>query len=101
MERADLLYSGLMFAAGMLSVWTALLLTAGLVALAPSLAKIRTQPLLQSHLQEVAISPIVHSRQPIRPFYQTMVPKNLRPLVPYLKHYRSGLVWGGALRLIQ
>jgi ATP-binding cassette subfamily B protein len=24
-----------------------------------------------------------------------MVPKNLRPLVPYLKHYRSGLVWGG------
>ena len=24
-----------------------------------------------------------------------MVPKNLRPLVPYLKRYRSGLVWGG------
>jgi len=39
MERADLLYSGLMFAAGMLSVWTALLLTATLVALAPSLRK--------------------------------------------------------------
>jgi hypothetical protein len=27
MERADLLYSGLMFAAGMLSLWTALLLS--------------------------------------------------------------------------
>jgi hypothetical protein len=39
MERADLLYSGLMFAAGMLSVWTALLLTATFVALAPSLRK--------------------------------------------------------------
>jgi ATP-binding cassette, subfamily B, multidrug efflux pump len=25
----------------------------------------------------------------------TMVPKNLRPLVPYLKRYRSSLVWGG------
>jgi ATP-binding cassette subfamily B multidrug efflux pump len=24
-----------------------------------------------------------------------MVPKRLLPLVPYLKHYRSGLVWGG------
>ncbi len=24
-----------------------------------------------------------------------MVPKKLRPLVPYLKRYRSGLVWGG------
>ena len=39
MERADLLYSGLMFAAGMLSLWTALLLTAALVVLAPSLRK--------------------------------------------------------------
>jgi hypothetical protein len=28
MERAELLYSGMMFAAGMLSLWTALLLTA-------------------------------------------------------------------------
>src|ERR1700722_1231429 len=36
MERADLLYSGLMFAAGMLSLWTALLVTATLIALAPS-----------------------------------------------------------------
>ena len=43
MERADLLYSGLMFAAGMLSVWTALLLTAAFVALAPSPPKIRTR----------------------------------------------------------
>ena len=25
----------------------------------------------------------------------TMVPKNLQPLVPYLKRYRSSLVWGG------
>jgi ATP-binding cassette subfamily B protein len=24
-----------------------------------------------------------------------MVPKNLRPLIPYLKRYRSGLFWGG------
>src|SRR5450755_830478 len=24
-----------------------------------------------------------------------MVPKKLRPLVPYLKRYRSGLIWGG------
>src|ERR1700722_920927 len=24
-----------------------------------------------------------------------MLPKNLRPLAPYLKRYRSGLVWGG------
>jgi hypothetical protein len=39
MERADLLYSGLMFAAGMLSVWTALLLTAAFVILAPSFRK--------------------------------------------------------------
>ena len=39
MERADLLYSGLMFAAGMLSVWTALLLTATFVALAPTFRK--------------------------------------------------------------
>jgi ATP-binding cassette, subfamily B, multidrug efflux pump len=38
--------------------------------------------LLQSHLQEVTLLRI-------------MVPKNLRPLVPYLKRYRSGLFWGG------
>lgn len=29
-----------------------------------------------------------------------MVPKNLRPLVPYLKRYRSGLVWGGICVLL-
>jgi hypothetical protein len=39
MERADLFYSGLMFAAGMLSLWTAVLLTAAFVALVPSLRK--------------------------------------------------------------
>jgi hypothetical protein len=39
MERADLLYSGLMFAAGMLSLWTALLLTAAFIALAPPFQK--------------------------------------------------------------
>jgi len=39
MERADLLYSGVMFAAGMLSLWTAVLLTAAFVALAPSFRK--------------------------------------------------------------
>ncbi len=27
--------------------------------------------------------------------YQTMVPKNLRPLVPYLNRRRNGLIWGG------
>jgi len=37
MER--LLYSGLMFAAGMLSLWTGVLLTATLIALAPALRK--------------------------------------------------------------
>ena len=39
MERSDLLYSGLMFAAGMLSLWTAFLFTAAFVALAPSFQK--------------------------------------------------------------
>ena len=39
MERSDLLYSGLMFAAGMLSLWTALLFTAAFIALAPSFQK--------------------------------------------------------------
>jgi hypothetical protein len=39
MQRADLLYSGLMFAAGLLSLWAALLLTAAFVALAPALRK--------------------------------------------------------------
>ena len=39
MERVDLLYSGLMFAAGMLSLWTALLLTAAFIVLAPTLRK--------------------------------------------------------------
>jgi ATP-binding cassette, subfamily B, multidrug efflux pump len=29
-----------------------------------------------------------------------MVPKNLRPLVPYLKRYKSGLFWGGLCVLI-
>ncbi len=29
-----------------------------------------------------------------------MVPKNLRPLVPYLKRYRGGLVWGGLCVLL-
>ena len=39
MERADLLYSGLMFTAGMLSLWTALLLTAAFAVLARPLRK--------------------------------------------------------------
>jgi len=39
MERTDLLYSGLMFTAGMLSLWTALLLTAAFVFLAPAQRK--------------------------------------------------------------
>jgi ATP-binding cassette subfamily B multidrug efflux pump len=77
MERADLLYSGLMFTAGMLSLWTALLLTAAFVAVAPPRLENPHPPLLQFHLQEV------------------MLPKSLLPLVPYLKRYRSGLVWGG------
>ena len=29
-----------------------------------------------------------------------MVPKSLRPLVPYLKRYRSGLLWGGLCVLL-
>jgi ATP-binding cassette, subfamily B, multidrug efflux pump len=29
-----------------------------------------------------------------------MVPKSLRPLVPYLKRYRSGLIWGGLCVLL-
>ncbi len=29
-----------------------------------------------------------------------MTPKNLRPLVPYLKRYRGGLVWGGLCVLL-
>ena len=41
MERADLLYSGLMFAAGMLSVWTALLLTAAFFTFVPRLVPSR------------------------------------------------------------
>ncbi len=43
MERADLLYSGLMFAAGILSVWTALLLTATLCCPSAVAPKIRTR----------------------------------------------------------
>lgn len=39
MERADLLYSGLMFTAGMLSLWTVVLLTAAYLVLAPSFRK--------------------------------------------------------------
>src|SRR5580700_9392539 len=42
MEHAELLYSGLMFAAGMLSLWTAVLLTAAFVVLAPRLRKSAT-----------------------------------------------------------
>ncbi len=37
MDHADLLYWGCMMAAGILSVWTAVLLTATLIALAPPL----------------------------------------------------------------
>ena len=93
MERADLLYSGLMFAAGMLSALDRVLLTAAFVAPRTLARENPHPPLLQFHLQKVTIRPIV--------LQQIMVPKNLRPLVPYLKRYRSGLVWGGALRLIQ
>ena len=40
MERTDLLYSGLMFAAeGMLLLWTAVLLTAAVLVLGPSARK--------------------------------------------------------------
>ena len=61
MERADLLYSGLMFAAGMLSVWTVLLLTATFVSLAPSLRKsapsAATISSTRSHAAEEPTSP--------------------------------------------
>ena len=39
MEHADLLYSGLMFTAGMLSLWTVVLLTAAYLVLAPCFRK--------------------------------------------------------------
>lgn len=39
MEHIDLLYSGLMFAAGMLSLWTALLATVTFITLGSSLRK--------------------------------------------------------------
>lgn len=39
MEHADLLYKGLMVAAGMLSLWAGLLATVTLVTLTPSLRK--------------------------------------------------------------
>jgi ATP-binding cassette, subfamily B, multidrug efflux pump len=49
-------------------------------------------PLLQFHLQNVTLWQIVLLQIVL---LQTMVPKRLRPLVPYLKRYRRGLVWGG------
>jgi ATP-binding cassette, subfamily B, multidrug efflux pump len=49
-------------------------------------------PLLQSHLQNLTLLQIVFLQIVFPP---TMVPKKLRPLVPYLKRYRGGLVWGG------
>ena len=39
MAQVDFLYSGLMFAAGMLSLWTMLLVTATFLTLSPSLRK--------------------------------------------------------------
>jgi ATP-binding cassette subfamily B protein len=49
-------------------------------------------PLLQFHLQNVTLWQIVLLQIVL---LQIMVPKKLRPLVPYLKRYRGGLVWGG------
>jgi hypothetical protein len=39
MERADLLYSGIMFAAVLLSLWTPLLLALTIISFAPTLRK--------------------------------------------------------------
>ena len=91
MERADLLYSGLMFAAGLLSLWTALLLTAAFVALVPSLGKSASTAATISSTKRHALA----DRALTDRAFKTMVPKRLRPLVPYLKRYRGGLVWGG------
>lgn len=64
MHRIDLLYSGLMLAAGMLSLWTALLVTATVVALAPALrnsapraATISSTSSIPTHGAEKATSP--------------------------------------------
>jgi hypothetical protein len=72
MERADLLYSGLMFAAGMLSLWTALLFTAAFAALVPSLRKpgssaatiLSTRNLLIAHGAEESTSSYSLSQAP-------------------------------------
>jgi len=84
MERADLLYSGLMFAAGMLSVWTALL--AAFAVLAPSLRK--------SASSTATISSTLSSTQRHAAEEPTS-PRSLSEALPQ----RSGL--GRALRLIQ
>jgi ATP-binding cassette subfamily B protein len=54
-------------------------------------------PLLQFHLQNVTLWQIVLLQIVL---LQIMVPKKLRPLVPYLKRYRGGLVWGGLCVLL-
>jgi len=95
MERADLLYSGLMFAAGMLSVWTALLLTAAFFTFVPRLVPSRrncvpTAATISS--TRIALRWIASPR--------IMVPKKLRPLVPYVKRYRSSFLWGGVCVLL-
>jgi hypothetical protein len=103
MERADLLYSGLMFAAGMLSVWTALLLTATFVVLAPSLRKSASRAATISSIgsrssgerseqhskERSARRPIHHGAEEPTP------PRSVSEALPQ----RSGL--GRALRLIQ
>ena len=87
MERADLLYSGLMFAAGMLSALDRAAAHCHLRCARALAPKIRTHRCYNFIYKNIGLT--------------IMVPKNLRPLVPYLKRYRGGLALGRALRLIQ
>jgi hypothetical protein len=92
MERADLLYSGLMFAAGLLSLWTALLLTAAFVALASSLGKSASTAATISSTKRHALTdraPIDHGAE------ETTPARSVSEALPR----RSRL--GRALRLIQ
>jgi len=95
MERADLLYSGLMFAAACCrsgplccSRPRFLLLFQGL----SHRGETAYPRLLQFHLREIALRWIASPR--------IMVPKKLRPLVPYVKRYRSSFLWGGVCVLL-
>ena len=83
MERVDLLYSGLMFAAGMLSVWTALLLTAAFIVLAPELRK--SAPTAATISSTGSGSHSVHGAQESTP------PRSLSEALPRRSHFGSSM----------